>query len=113
MKAVIPPPYVSMISYAIFIDHVYDETLVEQLKNLGFNNRSDTVDCYRMNPAPQNRSDLAKIISILRDMGLPFSAGKEWCPSEVAVHLRQEGYITGEIKEIAWLSPGNFIIRDL
>lgn len=114
MKSTIPPPYVSMISYAIFIDHVHDETLAKQLNELGFTRKKDTDnEEYRMNPAPDNFTDLAKIVSVLREMGLCFSAGIDWCPSAVVAELKKDGYMKGEFKEIAWAGPGDFIIREI
>lgn len=38
----------------------------------------------------------------LRDLGLAFSAGREWSPVEVIEHLRDLGHFEGAFTEIYW-----------
>jgi hypothetical protein len=44
----------------------------------------------------------------LRSLGVAFSAGKEWCPSEVFEYLRDEQLLSGKYLRVAWTQPGQY-----
>lgn len=47
----------------------------------------------------------------LRDLGLALSAGRDWSPSEVVQHLRDEGHFVGAFTEIAWRRGEGWTLR--
>lgn len=53
----------------------------------------------------------AFVFSKLRDAGIAFSSGREWCPAEVFEWLRGQGLVHGAFRSIAWHAPGQWIIR--
>lgn len=56
--------------------------------------------------------DAAKAIVFirLRDLGVAFSAGREWCPAEVFEHLRDSGLLDGPYLRVAWRTPQQFTV---
>lgn len=50
----------------------------------------------------------ARMFSALRDLGVAFSAGREWCPADVFAWLRTRGLLEGEYLRIAWSGPQQF-----
>lgn len=55
----------------------------------------------------------AQLFTQLRDAGICFSAGREWCPSEVFEHFREQNLVAGKYKRVAWSDPQNFTIQEL
>ena len=54
----------------------------------------------------------AKAFHALRDLGLAFVAGREWCPAEVFGHLRDKGLLSGPFLRIAWTQPGSCRVEE-
>ena len=50
--------------------------------------------------------EMATLAGALRALGIAFSAGREWCPSEVVQGLRDRGLLEGEFTEIFWTGQG-------
>ncbi len=50
----------------------------------------------------------ARMFVALRDLGVAFSAGREWCPAEVFAWLRERGLLEGAYLRIAWTGPQQF-----
>lgn len=48
----------------------------------------------------------------IRDLGIPFSYGPGWAPSEVFAHLRDQGTLSGSFKKIFWRGPNRIVISD-
>jgi hypothetical protein len=44
-------------------------------------------------------------MALLRDLGIPFAAGREWSPSEVFEYLRDKKLIEGMYLRVAWRDP--------
>lgn len=59
-----------------------------------------------------NHSQKVAMLSLLRDSGVYFSAGREWSPAEVFEYLRDEGKLSGSYQRISWLGNGEFEIVD-
>jgi hypothetical protein len=61
------------------------------------------------------RSDeaMAEIAERLRDLGLAFSAGKDWSPAEYVSWLKLQGLVHGEFTEIYWTGPGRWNVRQI
>lgn len=47
----------------------------------------------------------ARLFAALRDLGVAFSAGREWSPAEVFAWLRDRGLLEGAYLRIAWTHP--------
>lgn len=52
----------------------------------------------------------AKIFETLRDEGICFSGGKDWCPADVFEFLRDENFLSGSYRKIVWTGPGEPIV---
>lgn len=52
----------------------------------------------------------AAVFIRLRDLGVAFSAGREWCPAEVFEHLRDSGLLDGPYLRVAWRTPQRFTV---
>ncbi|CAH0250723.1 hypothetical protein [Stenotrophomonas lactitubi] len=46
----------------------------------------------------------------LRDLGVAFSAGREWCPADVFEHFRDGGLLQGSYLRVVWRMPQQFIV---
>lgn len=55
----------------------------------------------------------AKIFSVLRDEGVAFSDGREWCPSELFEYFRGQNLLSGKFKRISWQDPLNFTVTEI
>lgn len=62
-------------------------------------------------PLPFDR--MGVLATQLRDLGLAFSAGHGWSPSEVVEYLRDEGHFTGTFTKIAWVDGGRWELHEL
>ena len=54
----------------------------------------------------------AQLLTQLRDAGICFSAGREWCPSEVFEYFREQNLVAGKYKRVSWSAPKNFTIQE-
>jgi hypothetical protein len=52
----------------------------------------------------------AAVFIRLRDLGVAFSAGREWCPADVFEHLRDSGLLQGPYSRVAWRTPQQFTV---
>ncbi|EED39816.1 conserved hypothetical protein [Stenotrophomonas sp. SKA14] len=50
----------------------------------------------------------ARLFAALRDLGVAFSAGREWSPAEVFAWLRDRGLLEGAYLRIAWTHPHQY-----
>ena len=50
--------------------------------------------------------EMGRLAMALRDLGVAFSAGRDWCPSAVVAQLRDDGLARGDFIEIAWTGEG-------
>lgn len=57
-------------------------------------------------------SQKAKIFSALRDEGVAFSDGREWCPSELFEYFREQNLLSGKFKRVSWQDPQNFSVTE-
>lgn len=76
------------------------------LQALGFSaGEADTLTL----PVPDDAAKAAAFIR-LRDLGVAFSAGREWCPADVFEHLRDRDLLTGPYLRLAWHTPQQFTV---
>lgn len=83
-----------------------NDRLQSALQALGFT--ADEGDAHTLPVA----DDAAKATAFirLRDLGVAFSAGREWCPAEVFEHLRDSGLLDGPYLRVAWSTPQQFTL---
>ena len=87
---------------------VIDKALDSPLRAIGFSTAAQK-DIYVLQVADNKQK--AKVFDELRSLGVAFSAGKEWCPSEVFEYLRDEQLLSGKYLRVAWTQPGHLIVE--
>ncbi|MBA0100612.1 hypothetical protein WH218_16350 [Stenotrophomonas indicatrix] len=60
-------------------------------------------------PVPDDAAKAAVFLR-LRDLGVAFSAGREWCPADVFERLRDRGALEGPYLRVAWRTPRQFTV---
>lgn len=85
-----------------------DDSLSNELKSLGF--KEISLDEYSMHV--NDDDEKAKIFSRLQELEVCFSAGREWCPSEVFEYLRDAGLVNGLYRRISWSSPNEYNVTE-
>jgi hypothetical protein len=107
-----PPPYVAVADPNRWVvEHGF--VLEWKLRKLGFHRWLPGLPFelkYRR-PLPFDRMGI--LAAGLRDLGLAFSAGHGWSPSEVVQYLRDKGHFTGRFMQIAWVDGGVWELREL
>ncbi|MGK9232531.1 hypothetical protein KXS07_11400 [Inquilinus limosus] len=61
---------------------------------------------------PDSDIDRANILKYLRDIGVCFSYGKEWSPSEIFEELRDKGLIDGKYNMVTWTGGGKYFVQE-
>lgn len=84
-----------------------DNALDSPLRAIGFSNATEQ-DIYLLRVADDKQK--AKVFDELRSLGVAFSAGKEWCPSEIFEYLRDEQLLSGKYLRVAWTQPGQYVL---
>ena len=82
--------------------HLLEESFERELIGLGFSFDDDYGEYTLLTSGNDNKSEL---FEKLRDLGVAFSGGKEWCPSEVFEYLRKTGLLSGNYTKISWSGP--------
>ncbi|HFK2920582.1 TPA: hypothetical protein ACGY72_001751 [Stenotrophomonas maltophilia] len=80
-----------------------DTTAQPALRALGFAGVPPVLHAPVANDAAK-----ARMFAALRDLGVAFSAGREWCPAEVFGWLRECGLLEGPCLRIAWTGRQQF-----
>jgi len=93
----------------IFVELI-DPSIENSLKKIGFTNSNDS---RRLVIISTDNKEKAFIFDLLRNLKIPFSDGKEWCPSEVFEYLRDINLITGSFNRISWTEPGIYKITSV
>ncbi|MBX8611336.1 hypothetical protein K5D50_04330 [Pseudomonas cichorii] len=86
---------------------VLDAQIKEKLIGIGF---SKDVDLEEYKIATPNDEKKAEIFKKLRNFEVYFSDGREWCPAETFMHLRDKKLVSGKFSMISWKSPDDFFI---
>jgi len=87
-----------------------EEGMRDLLMGMGFYNGEDSSEFF---VSISDEEEKSVIFEKLRDMGVCFSAGREWSPSEVFEHLREKGFLQGGYRKISWKGPGNYIVENV
>jgi hypothetical protein len=101
--------YVSFVAGKIFIDNVQQE-LIKSLKDLG--GQEEEPDNANIIIKYSDENEKVRLFKELRDLGIAFSAGRDWSPSEQFEELRERGLITGKYKHIGWSGPDNYKVDE-
>lgn len=103
-------PLVSKADGSRIVVEVYGTPYDAVLHGLGFTLRSTSPSrIFEMSVASDKEK--ADVLSKLRDAGIAFSRGKEWCPAEVFEWLRDQGSTRGPFQSISWCGPGQWVVR--
>ncbi|UQI31102.1 hypothetical protein M3M50_00355 [Pseudomonas bijieensis] len=97
--------YVEKADVDVIRVQVIDNALDSPLRAIGFSTAAQK-DIYVFQVADNRQK--AKVFDALRSLGVAFSAGKEWCPSEVFEYLRDEQLLSGKYLRVAWTQPGQY-----
>ncbi|OAX57024.1 hypothetical protein [Xanthomonas graminis] len=79
------------------------------LRSIGFAGTGEA-GVYAM--VVRDDAEKAKAFHALRELGLAFAAGREWCPAEVFGYLRDKGLLSGPFLRIAWTQPGRYRLQE-
>jgi hypothetical protein len=101
--------YVSESAFSTVSVGVVDDGILGALGKLGFTLVSNTTPTILSINVPSDEQ-MAKLFAELRDEGVCFSVGRDWCPSEVFEYLRGLGQVSGVYSLITWSGPGKFRI---
>ncbi|WP_417663502.1 hypothetical protein [Pseudomonas sp.] len=88
---------------------VIDDSLIELLGELGFVAVSGKEQKTLSLMAPDQTFKI-KIFEKLRDEGVCFSAGPDWCPADVFEFLRDQNMLAGVYRKVIWCGPENLKI---
>lgn len=83
---------------------VIDDSVIELLGELGFVAVSGKEQKTLSLMAPDQDFKI-KLFEKLRDEGICFSAGPDWCPADVFEFLRDQKMLTGVYRKIIWCGP--------
>ncbi|MDD5492357.1 MAG: hypothetical protein PHV60_06740 [bacterium] len=98
--------YVSFTGHKIFVENVKEINLKKELIKIGFQ-ESKRIP-LRFEIAVSGKEEISSFYVKLRDLGILFSAGKDWSPAAQFEELRDKGLITGKFKMIGWSGPDKY-----
>jgi hypothetical protein len=109
----IPPPYVALASPTCWIIKAVTADLHDDLISLGMHATEDEARFETLRDTAMSFEVMAQIAQRLCELGIAFSGGRDWSPSEVFRHLRDSKLIDGSFTEIAWTAPGKWSVKSL
>lgn len=84
---------------------VIDDSVIGLLLGLGFIAVPDKEQKTLSIIAP-DQDFKVKLFAKLRDEGVCFSTGPDWCPADVFEFLRDKKMLAGVYRKIVWCGPG-------
>lgn len=84
---------------------VIDGSVIKLLEELGFVAVSGKEQTTLSLTAPDQEFKI-RLFEKLRDEGVCFSDGPDWCPADVFEFLRDQKLLAGVYRKIIWLGPG-------
>lgn len=99
------PAYVQQADGSTVQVVVLDAGVLVALHTLGFQGQASTLRAEVGDDIGK-----ARLFAGLRDLGVAFSAGREWCPAEVFAWLRDRGLLEGPCLRIAWTGPQQYYV---
>lgn len=109
------PSYVSLVASEFVEVQVQCDETAAALRRLGFVHSGRGRRRGKMQiamPAP-NHEEKAELFKTLISLGVAFSAGKDWCPIDVAMHYRDQGLLEGPLCKIGWFSPRHWHVTEV
>jgi hypothetical protein len=85
--------------------HATNSVHKSELTRIGFIGQNDDL----VRPI-HSVDDRLKVLVRLIELGALFSAGRDWSPEEVVQYYREQGFINGSYRVIAWKNPEQFLI---
>ena len=107
------PSYVSWIGADYVEVEARTNADAEKLKGLGFALSGRGRQRGTMQKKASGEAEKARALQALAELGLPFSAGRDWCPIAVAEELRDRGLLKGPLKMIGWSAPGQWQVKQV
>ena len=107
------PSYVSWIGADYVEVDARTNADAEKLRQLGFVLAGRGRKRGTMQKGVRGEAEIARALQSLADVGLPFSAGRDWCPIAVAKELRDRGLLAGPLKMIGWSGPGQWQVKEV
>lgn len=86
---------------------ILDNCIKEKISEIGFINKTHTKKYRKITKTDE---DKAEVFNQLRNLGVYFSNGREWCPAEIFEHLRDKGLLTGKYSMISWAAPEKYFL---
>jgi hypothetical protein len=108
----VPPPYVAVAEPNRWVVR-HGFALEWKLRGIGFHRWLPGLPFEAKYKRALGHDHMALVATHLRDLGVAFSAGPGWSPSELLQFLRDEGYFAGPFTQIAWVDGGAWTLRDL
>ena len=105
------PPYVASSDFKRVTIQGTNPVLADRLQKLGFGQTADGAGFELRCSEPMTFEELAALATKLRDMGLAFSAGPDWSPSEVMNDLRDRELCNGPYTQISWTGPEQWSLQ--
>ena len=105
MPEAAPPPFVAEAGFNRWVVE-RSRGLRGPLRRLGFRRLPFAQTATFASRRALSFEEMGRMAMALRDLGIAFSAGRNWCPSAVVAQLRDDGLAQGEFTEIAWTGEG-------
>ena len=97
------PTYVSHCLDKYIVVCPLDKQMFQLLRQMGF--KYHGIFPRNFSIKAETEAEKARIFAALRDLGICFSLGKEWSPSEMFEDYRDRGLLEGPYRRIGWASP--------
>ncbi len=106
-----PPPFVSMVAPRKWVPSSAKE-LIGGLSSIpaAVSAHGETVT---LQASGDDEETAARIAESVRDLGVAFSAGKDWSPAAYIGFLKGKGAVAGQFTEIFWTEPGRWGFRTI
>lgn len=86
---------------------ILDSRIEEQIINIGLTDDIAINEYIIITPDDTKK---AAVLNQLRNIGVYFSDGREWCPAEIFEHLRDRGLLAGTFSMISWTTLDEYFI---
>lgn len=86
---------------------ILDARIKEKIINIGLTNDIAINEYIIITPDDRKK---ASVLNQLRNIGVCFSDGREWCPAEIFEHLRDKGLLAGTFSMVSWTTPDEYFI---
>ena len=103
-------PYVSLITDRCIEIKASTGRIGRDLVDLGFEPEPGRRGVFQLAFIDDAQRD--EFMAQIRDLGIPFSYGPGWAPSELFAYLRDQGTLSGPFKRILWRGKNRIVITD-